>query len=110
MALHLLMALRGADLPPLDDVVWLRQPTAAEINEVVPHTKTPYSGVFVLNCTILPGGELTACTVVVQPGDAPAPPWAIRLAAYFKVAPVSGAGLSTANRTIKIPMNFTMVD
>lgn len=108
--LSLLIACQGGDLLPPNDVVWLRKPTGAEVSEIVPNTPYAYQGRFVIQCVIAPTGDLSACTAYSREEDAPPPTWAVKLAAYFKAAPVSRSGTSTAGRTIRIPMSFTTAD
>ena len=109
-ALSLLIACQRGDLLPPDDVVWLRKPTGGEIAEIVPNTRFAYQGTFVIQCVIAPTGDLTACTAYSREEGTSAPTWAVELAAHFKAAPVSRSGLSTAGRTIRIPMAFTFAD
>jgi hypothetical protein len=96
-------------LPP-NDVVWLRKPTSAEIDEVVPNTRYAWNVSFVIQCTITPTGELTDCSVSSRLDNVPAPEWSVKLARYFKAAPISRSGLPTADRVIRIPMTFTEAD
>lgn len=98
-------------LLPASDIVWERRPTGSEVSQVLPHTTArPWVGSFKLYCTINGGGWLTDCFVPNPRDRAPVEEWRVKIARYFKAAPMTRSGKPPAGRVVAIPISFRAAD
>ena len=104
----LLIALALAAAAPLDprDVVWTRRPTGEEVRHV-PSEIRGVVGRATLDCAVTTSGLLSDCRVTSDDSSGQGlSPVAIKLAPYFRAAPLSKSGVPVAGRRVAIPPRF----
>jgi TonB family protein len=101
--------------PPRASVItspdWLRKPTGADLAQFYPKAAADahIEGRAILRCQVAATGELADCTTSNEEplgqgfGDA-----ALKLAAYFKMRPMTKDGLPVSGGKINIPIRFML--
>lgn len=105
----LLIAAALAVAAPLDprDVAWMRKPTGEELALHIPTNDRGLIGRAILDCEVTAAGMLSDCRVTSDDTRGQGlSAVVIKLAPYFRAAPLSKSGVPVAGRRITIPFRF----
>ena len=105
----LLIAAALGAAAPLDprDVAWTRKPTGEELALHIPTEARGLIGRAILDCVVTAAGRLSDCRVTSDDTSGQGlSAVVIKLAPYFRAAPLSKSGVPVAGRRVAIPVRF----